>query len=251
LIDPFLSPDKAFGLTPFDRADCRKKLEQLVDIGLFTPINTKPTLLYPGSLGGSNWGGGALLPSGVLITNVNNMPFVGQLNPQQHADIVEIPRAGKAMHVTMQGTPYTLQIEALNSFFGIPCNPPPWGKLVAIDLLQGKIVWEQVLGSVHDMAPISLPFDIDWGTPNLGGGIATAGGVFFIAATMDKRFRAFDTDTGKMLWQTDLPFDGTAIPMTYTLNGRQFVVINAGGHHMFGREQGDALIAFALPEVIK
>lgn len=249
LIDPFLTPDQAFGLTPFDRASCRRKLEQLVDIGLFTPINTKPTLLYPGSLGGSNWGGGALLPSGVLITNVNNVPFVGQLLNQEQTAVVETPQAGRAMHVAMQDTPYTLKIEALNSFLGIPCSQPPWGKLVAIDLIQGKILWQQALGSVHDMAPISLPFDIDWGTPNLGGGIATEGGLFFIGATMDRRFRAFNTDTGEVLWQTDLPFDGTAIPMTYTLAGRQFVVINAGGHHMFGRKQGDALIAFALPEV--
>ena len=92
------------------------------------------------------------------------------------------------------------------------------------------------------------PFHIEWGTPNLGGGIATAGGLFFIGATMDRQIHAFDVDNGDTLWQYTLPVDATATPMTYTYRGRQYVVINAGGHHMFQRGQGDYLYAFALPE---
>ena len=92
-----------------------------------------------------------------------------------------------------------------------------------------------------------MPFHIEWGTPNLGGGIATAGGLFFIGATMDRQFRAFDTATGETLWRYTLPVDAAATPMTYIYRGRQYVVVNAGGHHMFNRESGDYLMAFALP----
>jgi quinoprotein glucose dehydrogenase len=151
------------------------------------------------------------------------------------------------MQVTMSGTPYTVEIGALQSFLGIPCNKPPWGKLVAVDLRRGVILWEVPLGSVHEMGPVPLPFHIEWGTPNLGGGIATAGGLFFIGATMDRQFRAFDTRNGKTLWQYTLPADATATPMTYEYRGRQYVVINAGGHYMYGRGHGDWLYAFALP----
>ena len=119
--------------------------------------------------------------------------------------------------------------------------------MLSHDLVGGDILWEVPLGSVHEMGPFPLPFHIDWGTPNLGGGIATAGGVFFISATMDRQFRAFDSATGDTLWQYTLPVDATALPMTYEYGGRQYVVINAGGHHMFQRGYGDYLYAFALP----
>jgi quinoprotein glucose dehydrogenase len=251
LIDPFLPPSKAFGLTPIDRHDCRKQLQNIVDLGLFTPLSEQPTLMFPGSLGGMNWGGGALLESqGVLITNLNNVPFVGRLIPQTSLAPVylEQPKAGRGVTVSMQGTPYVVQIKPLQSFLGIPCNPPPWGQLVAVNLSTGEVLWRQPLGSVHDMSPVPLPFEVNWGTPNLGGGMATAGGVFFIAATMDKTLRAFDVRSGEVLWKTRLPADATATPMTYLSHGRQFLVVNAGGHHMFGREQSDTLIAYALGE---
>jgi quinoprotein glucose dehydrogenase len=208
--------------------------------------------MYPGSLGGANWGGGALLgDSGVLLVNINNTAFTGQLietptteNAKPRSDH---PENGKRMRVTMNGTPYDIEIGALLSPLGIPCNKPPWGKLVAVDLYQGTIVWDVPLGSVHEMGPINSPFHINWGTPNLGGGIATAGGVFFIGATMDRQIRAFDVDTGKVLWKHTLANDATATPMTYQYKGRQYIVINSGGHAMFQRGYGDSLYAFALP----
>ena len=254
LLNPFLMPDDAWGLTPWDRADCREQLASLHNLGLFTPTSEKLTLMYPGSLGGPNWGGGALLgDSGILLVNVNNVAFTGRLIPTPEEIDPETrkrdhPAAGHRMQVTMEGTPYNIEIGSLQSFLGIPCNAPPWGKLVAVDLQGGTILWETALGSIHEMGPVTVPFHIDWGTPNLGGGIGTAGGLFFIGATMDRQIRAFDVHDGETLWKYTLPVDATATPMTYQYRGRQYVVINAGGHHMFQRDYGDYLYAFALPD---
>jgi len=254
LLNPFLMPADAWGLTPWDRADCANQLAGLENLGLFTPNSEQLTLMFPGSLGGPNWGGGALVgDTGILLVNVNNVAFTGRLIPTPPANAAasrrqDHPAAGHRMQVTMEGTPYTIEIGSLQSFLGIPCNPPPWGKLVAVDLINGTIAWETALGSVHEMGPVAAPFHIEWGTPNLGGGIATAGGLFFIGATMDRQIRAFDVSDGETLWQYTLPVDAAATPMTYVYRGRQYVVINAGGHHMFEREMGDYLYAFALPE---
>jgi hypothetical protein len=245
-----LAPDDAWGLTFWDRGKCRDAIAGLRNDGIFTPLAEQPTLLFPGSLGGANWGGGAYSPrSGRLIVNVNAAPFVAQLIPgaggQQKQDH---PVAGqKTMFVTMQGTPYTLAVGPLLSPLGIPCTAPPWGKLVSIDLGTGDVAWEAPLGSIHEMGPFPLPWHINWGTPNLGGGVVTDGGLFFIAATMDRQFRAFDARDGRQLWTHRLPVDATATPMSYTHLGRQFVVVNAGGHAMYNRGTGDHLIAFALP----
>jgi quinoprotein glucose dehydrogenase len=252
LLNNFLTANEAWGLTPIDKADCVKQIEGLNNLGLFTPINENLSMMFPGSLGGPNWGGGAYNEAtGILITNINNVPFTGKLIPTvtgKEATKSDHPAAGHRMQVTMHGTPYTIEIGSLQSFLGIPCNKPPWGKLVAVDLINGVINWEAPLGSVHEMGPVTAPFQINWGTPNLGGGIATAGDLFFIGSTMDRKIRAFDVNNGEILWDYTLPNDATATPMTYTYKGRQYVVINAGGHHMYNRGYGDYLYAFALPE---
>jgi quinoprotein glucose dehydrogenase len=250
LLPTRLAADDAWGLTSWDRGRCRDAIAALRNDGIFTPLAEQPTLLFPGSLGGANWGGGAYSPrQQLLIVNVNAAPFVAQLvrgavakTGQDH------PVAGqKTLYVTMQGTPYTLAVGPLLSPLGIPCTAPPWGKLVAVDLAHGRIAWEVPLGSVHEMGPFPLPWHVNWGTPNLGGGLVTDGGVFFIAATMDRQFRAFDVRDGRQLWSYTLPVDATATPMSYTLKGRQYVLVNAGGHAMYSRGTGDHLVAFALP----
>jgi quinoprotein glucose dehydrogenase len=130
---------------------------------------------------------------------------------------------------------------------GLPCNPPPWGALVAADLASGAVRWNVPFGTVADLLPngISVPP----GSPSLGGPIITAGGLVFIAGSMDDYLRAFDIDTGTELWKGRLPAGGQATPMTYRLrpDGRQFVVIAAGGHGKLGTKLGDSLVAFALP----
>ncbi|MBF7730439.1 pyrroloquinoline quinone-dependent dehydrogenase [Pseudomonas sp. N040] len=245
-----LRPEDAWGLTFWDRQKCHDKIAALNNQGLFTPPSEQATLMFPGSLGGANWGGGAYLPAKqLLMVNVNAVPFTGQLIRNVEASGTrDHPTAGQTMHVRMQGTPYTVAIGALMSPLGIPCSSPPWGRLVAVDLARGEIAWSVALGSVHEMGPVSAPFRINWGTPNLGGGLATASGILFIGATMDRLFRAFDAGDGRELWSYQLPVDATATPMTYVYRGRQYVLVNAGGHVMFNRAAGDYLYAFALPE---
>jgi quinoprotein glucose dehydrogenase len=127
---------------------------------------------------------------------------------------------------------------------GYPAVKPPWGTLNAIDLDAGEIRWTVTLGELPELTARGLP---PTGTENYGGPIVTAGGLVFIGATKDERFRAFDKRTGEVLWETTLPAGGYATPATYEIDGRQFVVIAAGGGKM-GTKSGDAYVAFALPE---
>lgn len=242
--------DDAYGLLWFDKKACHKRLAGLHSEGLFTPLSENKTFMFPGSLGGANWGGGVFWPEkNILVVNLNTAPFEGRLIPigsEKGKD--HLVAHGKEMRVTMKDSPYIVATDTVTSPIGAPCTAPPWGKLVGIDMSKGEVLWESTLGSIHEMAPFPVPFEIELGTPNLGGAMMTAGGLTFIAATMDRRFRAFDTLTGKKLWTATLPVDAATAPMSYEINGKQYVVIAAGGHKMFSRGTGDYLIAYALPE---
>ncbi|MEL6212760.1 MAG: PQQ-binding-like beta-propeller repeat protein, partial [Pseudomonadota bacterium] len=142
------------------------------------------------------------------------------------------------------GAPYGMKREVLVSPLGLPCNPPPWGVIAGVDLASGAIVWRKRFGTTQDLAGgLALPL----GTPNFGGPIITSGGLIFIGATMDNYLRAFDIATGAELWKGRLPAGGQATPMTYEWEGRQYVVIFAGGHARAGTTLGDSIVAFALP----
>ena len=246
-----LTPEDAWGFTFWDRGKCREMIRETRHQGLFTPITEDYTLLLPGSLGGPNWGGAALdQVRQLLLINYSTVPARARLVRRDPADTAgSVAIEGYNWSMRMSGTPYDMEVGMLVSPFNVPCTPPPWGKLAALDLRTGKLRWDVALGSVHNMGPVSAPFEINWGTPTLGGGVATASGLFFIAATTDRTFRAYQVETGQVLWRTELPADGLASPMSYTSGGRQFVLIAAGGHHMFTeRGRADKLMAFALPQ---
>ncbi len=147
----------------------------------------------------------------------------------------------------LAGSPYLLTAGFLLSPFGAPCTAPPWGGLTAIDIKAGSILWDVPLGSIHRMFSPPLPFTWNIGTPVAGGPIITGGGLVFVASAMDNMFRGLDLRTGEVLWRDELPAGGQATPMTYEAGGRQFVVIAAGGHALFGTTLGDYVVAYALP----
>ncbi len=206
------------------------------------------TIQAPSNAGGFNWGGLSYDPTRqILVGAVNRVAAVMQLTPRGESEAGETtgerfnPETGQ-----MVGTPYTLTRSILlNPDTGLPFSPPPWGTLAAVDLRHGTLAWEVPLGLVAD--PAQVPQAKDWGSPSFGGPTTTAGGLVFIGATRDGFFRAFDIETGEILWQDQLPAGGQATPMTYEDGGRQYVVIVAGGHGRLGSAQGDAVVAYALP----
>ncbi|MBJ18037.1 MAG: quinoprotein glucose dehydrogenase [Deltaproteobacteria bacterium] len=250
-----LGPEDAFGFTPWEKAACRKLIEAARSDGIFTPPSTQGTIQYPGMVGGLNWGS-LSVDAGrrLLIVNTQRIATYIRMVPREEYDAM-VEEAGFAPTFGFEpqaGTPYALERRPLLSpWLGAPCNPPPWGTLVAVDLATGDIVWEVPLGNTRDLAPWPIWLILgEMGVPNLGGPITTASGVTFIGATTDAYVRAFKTATGEMLWKDRLPAGGQATPMTYrvTPEGKQYMVIAAGGHMLLGTRTGDSLIAYALPD---
>ncbi len=242
-----LAADDAWGITPLDRAWCRRRIAAMRSEGIFTPPSVEGTVAMPGNAGGTNWGSAAFDPGRyLLVVNSSNLPFAVRLVPRDR--FAQEKAANPGVEFAPQlGTPYGLARHALLSPLGIPCSAPPWGTLAAIDASAGTIRWQVPLGTLRDILPLPLP--LAWGTPNLGGPIVTAAGLVFIGAALDNYLRAFDSDTGAELWKGRLPAGGQATPMTYRLaeDGRQYVVIAAGGHGRGGTTLGDSVVAFALP----
>jgi len=248
LVPHTLTPDDAWGLTFWDRGRCRERIAALRSEGVFTPPSLAGTVMFPGNIGGGNWSGVAFEPErGLLLVNTNNVPFVVRLIPRERYEAERRAVKPGVELAPQTWTPYGMSREPLLSPFGLPCNPPPWGKLAAIELATGKIRWEIPLGTGRDR-PIPIPLRL--GTPNFGGAITTAGDLVFIGAAMDNYLRAFAVDTGEELWKGRLPAGGQATPLTYRLheNGKQYVVIAAGGHGRMGTTVGDSVVAFALPD---
>lgn len=256
LHDETLDPDEIWGLTFWDRGKCRERIAALDNRGKFTPPSLQGSLQYPGLGGGINWGGLSVDPAHRrMVVNLQTAPFTVRLVPRAeyeaaHTGAPKIADANELVALNLQaGTPYVAVREPLLSPLMTPCVKPPWGRLLAIDLDRGEILWQRKLGNLHGLAPF-VGDRLDWGTPNSGGSLQTAGGLVFIAATMDQYFRAFDANSGEELWRYELPYAGNATPMSYRARagGRQFIVIAAGGHAGLGTATGDAIIAFALPD---
>jgi quinoprotein glucose dehydrogenase len=231
----------AWGVAWLDTRSCRKRIEADRSGGIFQPPSTQESIQSPGNAGGANWGGIAFDPERQLaIVNTINLPFLVALIPRGRvAAEMSDPQFRGWEFGQMHGTPYAMRRRTFVSGLGIPCVKPPWGTLAAVDMVHGTIKWQVPLGDtplVH----------LNLGMPNLGGPVVTASGLVFIAASLDDRMRAFDVNTGKVLWQTKLPAGGQATPMTYSIGGRQYVVIAAGGYKD-SSTRGDYVIAYALP----
>ncbi len=247
LVPQRLTADDAWGPTPGDRETCRNWIKGYRNEGIFTPPSIQGTLAVPGNLGGLTWSGYAFDPQrSLLVVNTNNIAARVRLIPR---DRVPSDNDEDGDYGPQRGSPYGMLRRFLQSPSDLPCSAPPWGTLAAVDMTDGKIRWQVPLGTMQDFGGAHAS-PIPPGSISLGGPIATAGGLIFIAGTTDSAIRAFNVETGKELWKWQLPASGNATPMTYRLGaaGKQYLVIAAGGHPKITEESlSDALVAFTLP----
>ena len=230
-----MTPDEIANVTPELNEKCKELLEGAVFLpGVFHPLGPEPSVLFPGLNGGGNWGGAAFDPDSDVLY-VNSMDVAGLFRLVERPEGADIP-------YRLRGVRY----EFLLGDNQYPCQDPPWGSLTAIDLNSGEFRWQSTLGEYAELTAQGVP---KTGAPNLGGPVVTAGGLVFIGASADRRFRAFDKDTGEELWMTELPASGMATPATYLgkKTGKQFVVIAAGGGNKYDKKFTGKLVAFSLP----
>lgn len=246
---PRLHGRDMWGATMFDQLVCRIAFHSLRYQGRFTPPSTRGSIIYPGNFGAFNWGGIAVDPVRQLIVATPvHFAFTSKLIPRKD-NTTNYVSDGKPGFNENYGAPFAADMNAFTSPFGlrIPCQAPPWGYIAGVDLRTGKTVWQHKNGTIRDLTPLPLPFKL--GVPNLGGPIVTAGGVAFMSGTLDYFARAYDVTTGEEIWRDRLPAGGQATPMTYQGgDGRQYVVVVAGGHGSTNTKPGDSIIAYALPK---
>jgi quinoprotein glucose dehydrogenase len=222
-----VSPGEVFGLTDADRASCREQLAELRNEGVFTPPSLKGSLIVPGNIGGMHWGGFAWdRDRGLLIVPVNNMMSAVRLIPRDQVDAERQANRPDTEIQEQRGTAYAMSRRFLRAPSGLPCTPPPWGTLTAVDVNTGAIRWQVPLGEFPGVPESAKAL----GSINLGGPIVTASGLIFVGASLDSFLKAFDVETGAELWRGRLPTSSRAVPMTYEVDGKQYVAVAAGGH---------------------
>jgi quinoprotein glucose dehydrogenase len=262
---PDLKPENMWGITPLDQLVCRIQFAQADYRGKFTPPDTKhPIIDYPGYNGGVDWGGVSFDPArGLIISNYNDMPNYVSLVPRAEADKlgwkardilndpVQEARAEGAGD-PQEGVPVAVNVNAGWQLpaTGMLCKEPPYGGIRAIDIRDGRTVWDRPFGTARENGPFGLPtgLPIQIGTPNNGGSVITKSGLVFIAAATDNLIRAIDITTGETIWSAPLPAGAQAMPMVYEQDGREFVVITATGHHFMHTPKGNFVVAYALPK---
>jgi quinoprotein glucose dehydrogenase len=243
-----LTEDDLWDRDPKHRERCEVKLRSLRNEGIYTPPTEEGSLNIPGSVGGSNWSGAAFDPeTGWLYAPVND--FLMTIEMKKLPDSNFEKTDGKVMASAVGGVRYLttqrgtgLRYQMIRKPFqvdGVPCLRPPWGQMVAVNLNSGEIEWRQTTGEDEDGVQ---------GLTNFGPPLVTAGGLLFHGGTVDQKLYAYDSENGEVLASFDLPAGLHAGPATYEVDGRQFLVVAPGGHASLGSKQGDAIIAYALPE---
>jgi quinoprotein glucose dehydrogenase len=251
-----------WGVTPIDQALCRIDFRSRRYEGEFTPPTPPKYLAYAAFFGVTDWYGASIDPARkLLIVNSSYMPMAINMLTRKEAEEKGVappwggwgqnfPQLGSVSNNPQYGTPYAMVIKPWLNALNVPCMAPPWGTLTAIDLNTRKIAWKRLFGTTYDTGPLGthLPLALPTGIQSMGGSAVTASGVIFIGGTADNYFHAFDEKTGKLLWKDHLPAGGNATPITYTgADGRQYVVIAAGGHGGMQNKLGDYVVAYALP----
>ena len=252
LTPPPLREADMWGLTPLDQLICRIMFRKARYQGKFTPPGRDTSLIYPGLTGMMSWGGLSFDPQRQqIVANITLIPWLGRLERKQDAGATATGERSTTAPagLEMRGTPYRWTQKPFLSPLGVPCNAPPWGKLVAVDVATQKVNWSTPLGTGRDFGPLGLHTGVPLriGTPNVGGAVTTSGGLVFIGAAMDNYLRAFDLRNGSELWRARLPAGAQATPITYAQGSRQYVVVSSGGHGLLGTTPGDATIAFTIP----
>ncbi|WP_247881069.1 glucose/quinate/shikimate family membrane-bound PQQ-dependent dehydrogenase [Skermanella sp. TT6] len=249
---PPLGGRDMWGATLFDQLACRIQFHRLRYEGRYTPPSTQGSLIYPGNFGVFNWGSVAVDPRRqIAFTTPAYLAFVSQLIPREDDTTLYVQGENRPEYSLPAlnenfGAPFAVKLAPFVSVLGLPCQAPPWGYISAADLTTGEILWMHKNGTVRDASPLPLPFRM--GVPSLGGPMMTAGGVAFLSGTIDYYVRGYDVTTGEQLWESRLPAGGQATPMTYLgEDGRQYLLVAAGGHGSLGTKAGDAVIAYALP----
>ena len=233
------SPDDIAAVTPEQKAFCTQLLATeggMVSGGPYTPYGMKLTVVFPGSMGITNWPGMSYNPKlGYLFVNTASL-----------GDVAKLVDAGPGADPAYQRTsPWGAYARFWNNAKFWPCQKPPWGQLWAINVNTGEVAWKIPFGQIKELEAKGV---YGTGALNFGGSITTAGGLVFIAATDDEIFRAFDGATGKVLWSSRLETGSYTTPMTYRAgNGKQYVVLVATGGSFYDTTGGDSVIAFALP----
>jgi quinoprotein glucose dehydrogenase len=242
-----MTVEDAWGIDDADRKWCRDEISKLRTQGIFTPPSLNGTLEIPGNIGGMNWGGFAYDPThDLLILPNNHIATEVRLIPRDSYEEMRTSSSRKLdgdwEFAPQTGTPYGMMRRFLLSPKRLPCTPPPWGTLIAIQASSGEKKWEVPLGKLSAKLPDGM------GSISLGGPVITAGGLVFVAGTLDPAIYAFDVETGKQLWRGDLPTSARSTPMTYRApDGKQYLIISAGSHQPGGDQPlGDYVVAFAL-----
>jgi quinoprotein glucose dehydrogenase len=232
----FLDETNITDIGDSNRASALAQLRKIRSGPAFNPPSLQGTVVIPGFHGGANWSGAAFDPTtGFLYVNSNNVVNISTL--------VESKVGDRARYGPYVSTGYRKFLD----HEGYSAVKPPWGILNAIDLNTGEFAWRVPLGEHVELTARGIPRT---GTETFGGSIVTAGGLVFIAGTKDERIHAFDKQTGRLLWEHPLPAGGYATPSTYQVNGRQYVVIAAGGAGKLETKAGDAFVAFSMPEKV-